>query len=373
MAPVLDLGISALIAASTPGSSPTAQITPAATPYAPVGAGVQPVPTLFNHATSEITSHGPYEGTPTTTGAEQAYATLGATISPLPKAATYYNPNGKLQQPEVIPFQPFGGKGYDQVPVYQVESDHDYESLALGIHQELIELDLFHYGLAKFSDEEFEEAGLTKSDRDLLQYMAVQEAGHATLVANMLSWESAPRQCTYDYPFTTVREYIDFMQKLTRWGESGNWGFIGHLDSREVATLLVQAEAIEARQQTVFRQMLGLHPMPIWFAPGIPQSWHWTLLSQYISSCPQNNTRVAWQNFPALHVADQPNPKRYVQFHSNKVDDNRRMLTEIATGSTPTTPLHGKLSATVQETQANQTLFPTLKTASNPTRLALSV
>ncbi|KAK4624681.1 hypothetical protein CLAFUW4_05598 [Fulvia fulva] len=141
----------------------------------------------------------------------------------------------------------------------------------------------------------------------------------------MLGWDAAPRQCTYDYPFTTVREYIDFMQKLTRWGESGNRGFIGHLDSREVATLLVQAEAIEARQQSVFRQMLGLHPMPIWFAPGIPQSWHWTLLSQYISSCPENNTRVAWQNFPNLYVANQPN--------TNRINANNTEEDELTTGS----------------------------------------
>ncbi|KAK9613615.1 hypothetical protein V6Z98_009535 [Aspergillus fumigatus] len=50
--------------------------------------------------------------------------------------------------------------------------------------------------------------------------------------------------------------------------------------------------------------------MPIWFAAGIPQSWHWTLLAQYISSCPANNTRLVWQNFPNLHVVNQANPNR---------------------------------------------------------------
>ena len=151
--------------------------------------------------------------------------------------------------------------------MYQVQSDFDFASLALGIHQEYIELDLFHYGLAVFSDADFEAAGLTAQDRALLQYMTAQEAGHATLLTDMLG-SAAPRQCTYNYLFQTVREFIDFNQKLTRWGEAGNWGFISHLTSREVAALLVQAEAIEARQESVFRQMLGLHPMPIWFAPG---------------------------------------------------------------------------------------------------------
>jgi len=148
-----------------------------------------------------------------------------------------------------------------------VESDFDFQSVALGLHQEYIELDLFNHGLAKFSTQDFEEAGLTAEDRAFIAFMATQEQDHATLLTNMLG-ERAPRQCVYDYPFTTVREFIDFNIKLTRWGESGTWGFLSHLDSREVSTLLVQAEAIEGRQQMAFRQMLGLHPMPVSFVPG---------------------------------------------------------------------------------------------------------
>jgi hypothetical protein len=190
-----------------------------------------------------------------------------------------------------------------------VESDFDFESVNLGLHQEYIELDLFHHGIARFSEQDFLDAGLTAEDRSFIQFMANQEADHATLLTNMLG-EAAPKQCIYNYPFTTVREFIDFNIKLTRFGESGTWGFLSHLDSREVSTLLVQAEAIEARQQMAFRQMLGLHPMPFSFVPGVPQSWHWTLLAPYISACPANNTRIAWQNFPALRILNHPNPNR---------------------------------------------------------------
>jgi len=204
-----------------------------------------------------------------------------------------------------------GGLGTNGTqPRYMVESDFDYESIALGLYQEWIELDLFNNGLATFSEEDFIAAGLTAEDRSYIQFMAVQESGHATLLTNMLG-ESAPVQCTYDYPYTTVREFIDFNQKLTRWGESGVWGFINHLDSREVGQLLSQSIATEARQQISFRQMLGLFPMPVWFETGIPQSWAWTYLAPYISSCPENCTRLAWQNFPALHIVNQPNPNRW--------------------------------------------------------------
>jgi hypothetical protein len=191
-----------------------------------------------------------------------------------------------------------------------VNSDFDFESIALGLYQEWIELDLFNNGIAVFTDEDFLREGLTAEDRAYIAFMAIQETGHATLLTNMLG-PAAPKQCTYNYPFRTVREFIDFNQKLTRWGESGVFGFLNHLDSREVGQMLLQSIAVESRQQLSFRQMLGLHPMPVWFETGIPQSWAWTYLAQYISSCPENNTRLAWQNFPQLTVVNQPNPNRF--------------------------------------------------------------
>ncbi|KAF2268027.1 hypothetical protein CC78DRAFT_558601 [Lojkania enalia] len=259
------------------------------------------------------TSHGPYFGTPTATGAIMADTTLAQSISPHPPnpTATYYNAEGVLLNPALAPYVPNGGLGTNGTePRYQVESDFDFESIALGLYQEWIELDLFNNGLAVFSESDFLAAGLTAEDRAYISFMAHQESGHATLLTNMLG-EAAPVQCTYNYPYTTVREFIDFNQKLTRWGESGVWGFLAHLDSREVANLLSQSIATEARQQMSFRQMLGLHPMPVWFETGIPQSWQWTYLAPYISSCPMNQTRLAWQNFPGLIIANQPNPNRF--------------------------------------------------------------
>jgi hypothetical protein len=257
------------------------------------------------------TSHGPYSGTPTTIGAVTTSA-LSATVPTLPPnpTATYYNTNGLLQNDEPIPYQPAGGLGTNGTePRYMVESDFDFESITLGLYQEWIELDLFNHGLAVFSEEDFLAAGLTTEDMELIRFVAQQEQGHATLLSNMLG-VTAPPQCTYNYPFTNVREFIDFNMQVTRWGEAGVWGFINHLDSREVGQLLAQSIATEARQEMSFRQMLGLFPMPLWFEPGIPQSWAWTYLAPYISSCPENTTRLAWQNFPALHVKNQPNPNR---------------------------------------------------------------
>lgn len=50
----------------------------------------------------------------------------------------------------------------------------------------------------------------------------------------------------------------------------------------------------------------GAPAMTVYFEPGIPQAWAWTLLAPYIQSCPEENPRVEWSNFPKLNVDNNP-------------------------------------------------------------------
>lgn len=87
---------------------------------------------------TSATYHGPYTGTPTTTGAVDGPTTLAASIPMLPPnpTATYYNTGGKPVNPFPAPFTPAGGLGTNGTqPRYMVESDFDYESIALGLYQ----------------------------------------------------------------------------------------------------------------------------------------------------------------------------------------------------------------------------------------------
>lgn len=169
-----------------------------------------------------------------------------------------YNPypnTGNLTKPEPAPYVPAGGINTNNTPpVYQAMSDFDWQSINLALNQEWIELDLFQEGLRRYSVQDFENAGLKADDRYLIEFMAEQEIGHSTLLSNILG-PNAAKQCTYQYPFTNVREFVDFCQKLTRFGESGVYGFIEHLDSRAAAQLLLQSITTEARQQMIFRQV----------------------------------------------------------------------------------------------------------------------
>ena len=72
-------------------------------------------------------------------------------------------------------------------------------------------------------------------------------------------------------------------------------------------------KSILAKNLTGFTDFLS-----VWFETGIPQSWAWTLLAPYISSCPANQTRLAWQNFPALTIVNQPDAAR---INANRTTD----------------------------------------------------
>jgi hypothetical protein len=160
----------------------------AGVPASAIPGATDPVPPIVSSQVTGVTSHGSYSGTPTTTGAVSNSA-LGTAIPTLPPnpTALVYNPNGTLNDPEPIPYQPAGGLGTNGTePVYRVQSDFDYMSILLGLYQEWIELDLFHNILATFSEADFTAAGLTPSDRFLIEFMADQEAGHATLLSNLL-------------------------------------------------------------------------------------------------------------------------------------------------------------------------------------------
>jgi len=213
-------------------------------------------------------------------------------------------------------------------PVYGAMTDFDYQSFLLGLNQEWIELDLFHYGVARFSAEEFSQAGLNAEDISLIEFMANQEVGHAQLLTNILlnGGHTPALQCKYEYNFESVREFVNFCQQLTRWGESGVYGFLSHLDSRESATLLTQSIATEARQQMIFRQFSGAHPMPVYFETGISQAMSWSLLSRYIIECPAQNPRIEWPLFPALNATN--NPGLLIDGYNAAITHNRTSVTQ---------------------------------------------
>ncbi|KIJ94209.1 hypothetical protein K443DRAFT_642254 [Laccaria amethystina LaAM-08-1] len=209
-------------------------------------------------------------------------------------------------------FQPSGGLGTNSTPpFYHPLSDFDFQSLNLALNQQLLELDLFHFGLAKFTVQDFQDVQIFEADRFLIQFLADQKVSHATLLSNMIG-EQAANQCTYQFPFQAVREFINFSQQIAAIGESGILGFIEHLNSRAAAQLLAQTLTASSREQMIFRQYEGLFPVPVDFQTAITQSMMWTMLAPFIISCPAGNPVIEFQNFPGLNVVNNPDPTPFI-------------------------------------------------------------
>jgi hypothetical protein len=98
---------------------------------------------------------------------------LRMTLSAPSGASQYFNSVGSntLHQ-RSSNFTPPGGVGVSPSsppPKYRTKTDFDFQSFNLALNQEWIELDLFHHGLAMFSDDEFEAAGINAEDRFLIE------------------------------------------------------------------------------------------------------------------------------------------------------------------------------------------------------------
>lgn len=105
-------------------------------------AGTGAAPPRVSSDLTGATSHGPYSGTPTVTGAVSTVV-LASSIAPKPlnPTATYYNTNGLLQNNQPAPYIPAGGLGTNgSLPRYMVESDFDFESIG-KLYNNCINLD----------------------------------------------------------------------------------------------------------------------------------------------------------------------------------------------------------------------------------------
>ncbi|PPQ72995.1 hypothetical protein CVT26_014511 [Gymnopilus dilepis] len=261
-----------------------------------------------------------------------------------------------LAAPPPKPFTPPGGLGTNgSLPVYKPLSDFDTQSLVscdtnyqwlnavtngyahfsvqMVVHQEFIKLDLFHHGLAQFSAQEFEAAGLTADDRFLIEHMADQEVGHAKAISDMLG-PNAFSPCTYQYNFTTLEDHT--ARRV--------WD-VWFLGAPQFAGCGADFVSIESRQQMALRHFEGLFLMPEWFEPEITQSMQWTPLAPYIKSCPVGREiffawelpgkQVGWNNSDVTNTtAGEP---KFVAW-----------ISQLNTTYTPLTNVSGQSGQTIQ-------------------------
>ena len=92
-------------------------------PQMTLSAATGPIPPVISSQVTGATSHGPFSGVPTTTGALSKPALASAVVDIGPAPVTYTNTNGELQATFMpVPFQPAGGMNTNGTEPYYRQS-----------------------------------------------------------------------------------------------------------------------------------------------------------------------------------------------------------------------------------------------------------
>ena len=102
--------------------------------------------------------------------------------------------------------------------------------------------------LAKFSDEDFTNAGYPSWVRGRISQVASHEQTHANLLKAALG-DSAVQPCQYAFPYTDVKSFLVFACGLENIGTSAYLGAAQYISDPQYLTIAGSILTVEARHQ----------------------------------------------------------------------------------------------------------------------------
>jgi hypothetical protein len=217
-------------------------------------------------------------------------------------------------------------------------SKKDFDLLNLGLNFELLELELFTQALNNYTIDEWKNAlNNTYFDEqyveeyiNILKFMRDQEIPHSSIIQKLLNNKGA-KPCKYNFPVNNPKEFLEISQIATSVGEGSYLGFIPLLDNRTYIEISSSIVTTESRQNTIFREGLHLHPFGNQnFDTPLTASQAYTLGSQFIVSCPENNPKIPFTKFPYLDVKlNRNNSTVYINYNDTSNLKNNIYVTFI--------------------------------------------
>ncbi|KAL1948310.1 hypothetical protein VTO73DRAFT_12385 [Trametes versicolor] len=170
-------------------------------------------------------------------------------------------------------------------------------------------------GLAKYSAADFTTAGFTTAIRGRFQQIADSEALHVAYLTKAIGTDDAPVACTYDFTsaYTDVTSFVNLAQKIESIGASAYLGLAGALNvttlKEDQTTLVLTAggsvAAAKARQAGwITSAVQQRQPWDGAFETPLTPSAAWSLLDNYITSCPDANPDLPLKSLPTLTVSN---------------------------------------------------------------------
>ncbi|TBU47197.1 ferritin-like domain-containing protein [Dichomitus squalens] len=188
-------------------------------------------------------------------------------------------------------------------------SQSDISLLQFALTLEHLENAFYTGALQKYSDNDFEAAGLSSKIRGRYEQILEHEREHENILEVVLGVDAVAR-CEYDFPYNSPLSFAALSGIFESVGTSAYIGASGLLSDKEVLTYGAAILGVEARQASwVNAAVLGRAPWNEGFDTPLSIDAAYSLTSTFISNCPSSNPPLQVQAFPPLTLSDaSPSP-----------------------------------------------------------------
>ncbi|KAI1848664.1 hypothetical protein JX266_005523 [Neoarthrinium moseri] len=196
----------------------------------------------------------------------------------------------------------FGAGLVAAAPVEKRAEITDADILNYALTLEHLEDTFYREGLAKFTQEQFAEAGFDATFYANLKEVASDEAEHVKFLTGGLTAAGATpvAECTYDFGYTDINSFLATASILEGVGVSAYLGAAADIMSKTYLTAAGSILTVEARHSAYLRAKLGKSPFPQPFDAPLSLNEVYSLASPFITSCPSTNPALPVKAFPAL-------------------------------------------------------------------------
>ncbi|KAI0366556.1 hypothetical protein BV20DRAFT_643572 [Pilatotrama ljubarskyi] len=185
----------------------------------------------------------------------------------------------------------------------------DTEILNLALTLEHLENAFYTQGLARFSEQDFENDGLPAWVHGRFVQISGHEAEHVKFLTAALG-DKAVQPCEYSFPYDSPKSFAAISMVLETVGASAYLGGAKYLaDNADYLTAAGSILAVESRQASwVTSSVMKLQPWNGPFDIPLSASGAYSLAAPFIKSCPSSNAPLPVKSFPALKITNSSPP-----------------------------------------------------------------
>ncbi|KAF7338580.1 Protein rds1 [Mycena venus] len=190
--------------------------------------------------------------------------------------------------------------------VKRADTIDDTTVLNFALTLEHLENAFYSDALKKFSEADFQNAGLPSYARGRFSQVAEHEAAHVAFLSKALG-DKATQPCNYSFPYTDPKSFAALSQVIEGVGTSAYTGAAQYITSKSYLTAAASVLATEARHASwvasavnKFAGWSGALDVPL----GLNEVY--TIAAAFITSCPSTNPTLPVEAFPTLTFTTTP-------------------------------------------------------------------